>query len=78
MAPRSLVGEGEAWTTALQVAVAAHALTNGTAWPTWSVAADASPMLAERARGGALQPAAALVTANDMHGAYGALVLQRP
>lgn len=76
-APRSLVGEGEAWTAALQVATAAYALKQQTVWPTWSVANDAPPLLAARSSGGPLQAPAALVTAIGSHGVYHTTVLKQ-
>jgi 3-oxoacyl-[acyl-carrier-protein] synthase II/nodulation protein E len=74
-APRSLVGEGEAWASALQVALCAYLLGKRQALPTWSLAADAPTAIASRAGGGLIAGDGALVSGLDPNGAYGALHL---
>lgn len=78
LAARALAGEGESWSGALQVALAAASLASRRAPATPDVAADADPALARAAAGGALQDdAAALVLGNDAAGAFCALGLRR-
>ena len=61
-APRSLVGEGEAWTSALQVALAAHSVFSGRSMTSQNIAPDASPVLHERAGDGELPYRTAIVS----------------
>ena len=77
-AARSMVGEGEAWATALQVAMAAHVLREGKAPPTWNLAPDAPRRIAQSCCGGAIEGTAALVSGLDVGGAYSAMHLSRP
>ncbi|WP_186009437.1 beta-ketoacyl synthase [Chromobacterium vaccinii] len=78
LAARALAGEGESWSGALQVALAAASLASRRAPATPDVAADADPALAQAAGGGALSDdAAALVLGNDAAGAFCALGLRR-
>ncbi|MEN7431988.1 beta-ketoacyl synthase N-terminal-like domain-containing protein [Chromobacterium sp. TRC.1.1.SA] len=78
LAARALAGEGESWSGALQVALAAASLASRRAPATPDVAADADPALAQAAAGGALpDDAAALVLGNDAAGAFCALGLRR-
>lgn len=74
--PRSLVGEGEAWTSALQVACAARMLAGDTTWPVRDLASDTGETLRQRAAGGNSVKRAALVSGIQSQGAYSAMLLQ--
>ena len=76
-APRSLVGEGVAWASALQVALCAYLLGKRQALPTWNLASDAPAEIASHAGGGHIAGDGALVSGSDQFGAYGALHLSR-
>lgn len=74
-APRSFAGEGECWTGALQVALAAASLRARRAAPTWNLSDDAPDAVRSRSRGGPLEATAALVAGMESSGRYGALHL---
>ncbi len=76
-APRSFSGEGECWTGLLQAALAAACLRARRAPPTRHTAHDAPQAVRERAQGGALSGAAALVSGLESDGRYGVLHLER-
>ncbi|MRV75694.1 hypothetical protein GJ700_28650 [Duganella sp. FT92W] len=61
-AVRSLTGEGDAWSAALQVAAAAHMVAHGEGAASAGVAGDAPALLRQRAQGGALAHRSALVS----------------
>lgn len=73
--PRSLVGEGESWTAALQIALAARLLSERRNLPTWHLATDAPRTINERSRGGSINGTTALVSGVDPTGAYNVLHL---
>jgi len=76
VAVRSMVGEGEAWSTALQVAMAAYLLKQKHSLPTWNLGADSDAAISQRCRGGAITDNCnALVSGMDAGGAYSALML---
>lgn len=62
VAARSLVGEGETWASALQVALAAHALYSGRTIASHGIAPDAATALSERVQGGNLSQRHAIVS----------------
>lgn len=72
---RSLVGEGESWTTALQIALAAHLLREKLTLPTWRLATDAPSGITELCAGGPIRGTTALVSGVDPTGAYNMLHL---
>lgn len=74
-APRSFAGEGECWTGALEVALAAAALRARRAPPTWHLSEDAAATVRARAGGGSLEGNAALVSGMEKNGRYGVLHL---
>jgi 3-oxoacyl-[acyl-carrier-protein] synthase II/nodulation protein E len=76
-APRSLVGEGESWASALQVALTAYQINEQRALPTWNVAADAPEEIAARSKGGVISGPGALICGSDPCGAYGSLYMSR-
>lgn len=61
-APRSFAGEGECWSGALQVALAAAALRARKSPPTWHLSEDAAEAVRARSGGGPLDGASALVS----------------
>jgi len=72
-APRSMAGEGEAWTSALQVAVAASALRDRHVSPTLNLADDASGTVRLKSEGGQINENSALVSGIDNTGVYNIL-----
>lgn len=76
-APRSLVGEGETWTSALQVAIAAAALREGHIPGTLDLAKDADTALARRCEAGPLEGDSAVVCGLEAYGSYSMLHLSK-
>lgn len=74
--PRSVAGEGEAWTSALQVACAAQMLAGEPTWAARHLADDVDDLLRQRATGGVAVQRAALVSGIQSQGAYSALLLR--
>lgn len=74
-APRSFAGEGECWTGALQIALAAAALRARNTPPTRNLSSDAVETIQARADGGPLEGTAALVSGMEKNGRYSALHL---
>jgi 3-oxoacyl-[acyl-carrier-protein] synthase II/nodulation protein E len=75
-AVRSFTGEGEAWSSAFQVAAAAHLVNGGVVPTTCSVADDAPAQLASNLLGRKIAPGSAIVSGLDAVGAWGNLCLK--
>lgn len=76
-APRSYVGEGESWTSALQVGIAAHCIKSGTVMPSAAVSEAANAPIKKACAGGELAYQSAIVSGVADGQSFGHLLLKK-